>query len=170
MVEYAEVDVAPTKELSWNERRDNFQFAVSLLDLALEHGGMSACYSAYWMVRLAAVALRYGGHVQALPQVLTPNGVAQLVLERLPLSRDEALAEAGRRRTEPEGGVDRVHIPGEDLSVGPSPLDQRFRSLADIESVLPALTWVAGGISDEWLASEVRSWLDLLPRLMDEAE
>jgi hypothetical protein len=91
MVESAETGVCPARELPSDQRREGLEFAVSLLNLALDEGGMSPCYSAYWTVRLAALALRFRTPIDRLPEVVTPDGAAWVALERLPLSQEEAL-------------------------------------------------------------------------------
>ncbi|MER7671390.1 hypothetical protein ABTY61_23395 [Kitasatospora sp. NPDC096128] len=161
MVESAETAVSPVRDLSDDRRREGLEFAVSLLDLALDEGGMSPCYSAYWTVRLAALALRFRTPITRLPEVVTPDGAARLALQRLPFSREEALVVASRRRHNLQQGEDRFYSPGEDISQGLYRPCEEVLLLQEVERVLSSLVWIADRIADDQLSREIGSWLNL---------
>ncbi|MBV6697366.1 hypothetical protein [Kitasatospora aureofaciens] len=161
MVESAETGVSPVRELPDDQRREGLEFAVSLVELALDEGGMSPCYSAYWTVRLAALALRFRAPIDRLPEVVTPDGAARLALRRLPLSREELLAAASRRRNDLQQGEDRFYVPGEDISESLHQPSEEVRLLQEVERVLSSLVWIADHIVDEQLSRDIQIWLDL---------
>ncbi|MFI5643408.1 hypothetical protein [Kitasatospora sp. NPDC051705] len=161
MVESAELGVSPMRELPADQYRENFEFAVSLLDLALDEGGLSPCHCAYWMVRIAATSLRFRTQIDHLPEVVTPDGAARIALERIPLSREEALAAANRRRDDLGRGEDRFYVPGDDLSDARHQATEEIRLLQEVERVLSSLEWIADRIIDEQLSREIQSWLNL---------
>ncbi|MBX7470470.1 hypothetical protein K1Y80_30880 [Streptomyces sp. MAG02] len=161
MVESAETAVSPVRGLSDDQRREGLKFAVSLLDLAFEEGGMSPGHSAYWTVRLAALALRFRAPIVDVPEVVTPDGAARLALRRLPLSREKALLAASRRRIGLQQGEDRFHSPGEDISKSGYQPTAEVGLLQETELVLSSLAWIADRIFDEQLLREIRIWLDL---------
>ncbi|MBD0695079.1 hypothetical protein [Streptomyces sp. CBMA123] len=165
MVESAELGVSPARVLSTDQRRENFDFAVSLLELALDERGMSPCHSAYWMVRLAALALRCRTPIGGLPESVTPDGAARLAVARIPLSREEVLMAANRRRNDLQQGRDRFYSPGDDLSDIRNQASEEVQLLQEIERVLSSLEWIADRIVDERIYREIQSWLVLQSEL-----
>ncbi|TVT49444.1 hypothetical protein FNH05_16960 [Amycolatopsis rhizosphaerae] len=165
MVESAELGVSPLRAFSADQCRENFDFAVSLLELALDERGMTPCHCAYWMVRLAAMALRYRTPIAGLPESVTPDGAARLALSRIPLSREEVLMVAGRRRNDLRQGKDRFYQSGDDLSSLRIQVSDEVRLLQETGRVLHSLEWIADRVVDDWLFGEVRSWLGLRSEL-----
>ncbi|MEU5693040.1 hypothetical protein [Actinosynnema sp. NPDC020468] len=156
MVVRAEHDLSTLRPFSVEQRREHVEFAAALLALACEEGAFTACQTAARTIRVAKIALSYDPPVDGLPESATPDGAARFGLRSLPLSREEALASAEKRREESEDDPEAAEA-----------LDRAgWEALQDIDLVLVKLPWIVDRILDRELADEVRSWIELRPQLL----
>ncbi|MFJ6200198.1 hypothetical protein [Micromonospora sp. NPDC092111] len=109
--------------------------------------------------RIAALALRFKPPISGLPQILTPDGSAEWALRQLPLTRERAIAESEKRRTDYLNAGDGFYAPicGEVTLVG----EVAFPGLQDVELILSALPWVVSHVEDKGIGSQIRSWLEI---------
>lgn len=167
MIERAESNVSPARRLTRDEARKNFEFALALLQLSRKYRGLHPCHSAYWMVRLVVMSLRYNPPVEGLPAEISPDRAAELALGSLPLSQEEALAVASRRRRELQQGVQRYYRRGDDISRVEVAAD--IRDLQEVERLVSSFAWIAEKIVDKLISRRVADWVRLLPRLEQSA-
>ncbi|MCZ7439197.1 hypothetical protein O7598_22500 [Micromonospora sp. WMMC241] len=129
--------------------------------LAVERHDIDASFGAYWLLRLAAAAVRLDLVADELPVVLTPDGAAAWALKHLPLPLDEAVAVAQARRGQYEAADESFFAP---IGVAYKPvsqeLDVQASALRGVEKVLSALPWVVDHLTDLEIRREVRAWLD----------
>lgn len=98
--ESLETSLSPLLDVAEIQRRRDFEIGVELVRLAVTMGSIRPPMGARWNLRLAATALRYIPPIEGLPGILTPDGAAELALDRMPLSRDRALMESKARQEE----------------------------------------------------------------------
>jgi hypothetical protein len=157
--ESLELSVNPFRDVTPGRRTDDLNLAAEAIPLAVKMGGVGAAIGAYWMLRIAALALRFKPPISGLPQILTPDGSAEWALQQLPLTRERAIAESEIRRTAYLNADEGFYAPvyGEVTLAG----GVAFPGLQDVELILSALPWVLPHVEDEGLGSEIRSWLEI---------
>ncbi|KNB53390.1 hypothetical protein AC230_01520 [Streptomyces caatingaensis] len=96
---------------------------------------------------------------------MTPDGVARLVLDRLPLSQAEVSSVNALFLDDLHSGRERYYQPGDDLTLIGQRANGRLRLLQEILWVVPALECVVDRLSDEQLVGEVRGWLHCIAQL-----
>ncbi|MER5933034.1 hypothetical protein [Streptomyces sp. NPDC002054] len=154
-----EVSATPFREMAPNRRAEDLSLAAEAILLAVRLGGVRAAVGAYWMLRIAALALRFDPPVSHLPQILTPDGSIEWALRQIPLTRERAIAESEIRRGEYLSANEGFYAPvgGEVTLTG----EVAFSALQDVELVLSALPWVCSHVKDKEIESEIRSWLEI---------
>ncbi|MEL5960670.1 hypothetical protein AADR41_38965 [Streptomyces sp. CLV115] len=157
--ESLEVSASPFREMIPERRTEDLTLAAEAVLLAVRLGGVRAAIGAYWMLRIAALALRFDPPVAGLPQILTPDGSAGWALQQIPLTRERAIAESETRRVEHLNAGEGFYAPvgGEVTLAG----DVAFSGLQDVELILSALPWVSSHIKDKEIEGEIRSWLKI---------
>ncbi|MEU2180827.1 hypothetical protein [Streptomyces thermolilacinus] len=157
--ESLEVSASPFREVTPERRADDLNLAEEAILLAVKLGGVRAAVGAYWMLRIAALALRFDPPLVGLPQILTPDGSAGWALQQIPLTRERAIAESETRRVEHLNAGEGFYAPvgGE---VTPAS-EVAFSGLQDVELILSALPWVCPHLKDKGIESEVRSWMEI---------
>ena len=121
-----------------------FEFAVWFLGVAVAEGGFTPAYSGHWLLRLAALALRFDPPIAGMPPEMSPDGAARRVLALLPISRKRYRQLRGRWERE---------YPSEE------PADGGQQLVQDVGWTVPALAWVRGAVVDPVLRDEVDAWL-----------
>ncbi|MEU1391846.1 MULTISPECIES: hypothetical protein [unclassified Nonomuraea] len=157
--ESLEVSASPFREVTPERRTEDLTLAAEAILLAVRLGGVRAAIGAYWMLRIAALALRLDPPVVDLPQILTPDGSAGWALRQIPLTRERAIAESNTRRAEHLDASEGFYAPvgGEVTPAG----EVAFSGLQDVELILSALPWVCSRLTDKEIESEVSSWLEI---------
>ncbi|MGI5213785.1 hypothetical protein [Plantactinospora sp. CA-290183] len=131
---------------------DPFAFAVSIVELGTTMGEVDPPHAAYWLVRFAAMALRFDTPPPGLPDEVTPDGSARAAIAAIPLTEEEALKAAERRSREFREGID-------------GPADEETRALQDLERVVSSLDRVRGHVTDPGLTARIDRWLEVYERL-----
>ncbi|MEU6921623.1 hypothetical protein [Streptomyces sp. NPDC046631] len=157
--ESLEVSTTPFRDVTSDRRTEDLNLAAEVILLAVKLGGVRAAIGAYWMLRIAALTLRFDPPVSGIPQILTPDGSAEWALHQIPLTRERAIAESETRRVEHLNAGEDFYAPvgGEVTLMG----EVAFSGLQDVELILSALPWVSSHIKDKEIESEVRSWLEI---------
>ncbi|MFC8504970.1 hypothetical protein ACFU3J_00775 [Streptomyces sp. NPDC057411] len=157
--ESLEVSASPFREVTPDRRTEDLNLAVEAILLAVKLGGVRAAIGAYWMLRIAALALRFDHPISGIPQILTPDGSAEWALHQIPLTRERAIAESETRRDEYLNGGEGFYAPvgGEVTLTG----EVAFSELQDVELILSALPWVCSHVKDKGIEREIRSWLEI---------
>ncbi|TDC41442.1 hypothetical protein [Micromonospora sp. KC213] len=157
--ESLEVSASPFREVTPERRAEDLNLAAEAILLAVKLGGVRAAIGAYWMLRIAALALRFDPPVPGLPRILTPDGSAGWALQQIPLTRERAIAESETRRVEYLNPGEGFYAPvgGEVTLAG----EVAFSELQDVELILSALPWVCSHLKDKEIESNVRSWLEI---------
>src|ERR1700761_3518714 len=96
--ESLEFSVNPFRDVTPGRRAEDLNLAAEAILLAVEIEGVRAATGAYWMLRIATLALRFKPPLSGIPQILTPYGSAEWALQQLPLTRERAIAESEIRR------------------------------------------------------------------------
>lgn len=125
----------------------SFEFAASLLDAGIQDS-VSPCYAAYWLLRFAALAIRYGEPIPGLPDAMSPNGSARRALKSIPLATEEAVI-IGRRRN------------AELMAGGDEPAGPEIQTLQDIEWLIPSFSWVYDRVTDPDIAVQISEWVEV---------
>jgi hypothetical protein len=163
--ESLETSVSPLRDVASSQRRRDFEVSVEVVRLAAAVGGIRQPMGAYWMLRLAAIALRIDPPVADLPEILTPDGAAEWALNRIPLSREQALADSDTRNAEYLAAGEDFYAPvGQALPVIGG-VDVRFSALQDVELILSALPWVASAVASREVRRDVDAWLEIRDQL-----
>ncbi|MFB7170152.1 hypothetical protein ACFCYM_04860 [Streptomyces sp. NPDC056254] len=157
--ESLEVSASPFRVVTPDRRAEDLNLAAEAILLAIKLGGVRAAIGAYWMIRIAALALRFDPPVADLPQILTPDGSAGWALQQIPLTRERAIAESETRRVEHLNAGEGFYAPvgGEVTLEG----EVAFSGLQDVELILSALPWVCSHLKNKEIESDVRSWLEI---------
>jgi hypothetical protein len=157
--ESAETDLSPLKAADQSARSDALQRAAELVVLSVDRGVESAA-AAYWILRFAASALRIKSAVNAVPDLLTPDGSVAWALEQIPLSREAAIRAARARRDEHRRAGDSFYAPvGTPFDSTSFRDDMAQSALVSVERVLTALAWISDHVSDPRLRHETEEWL-----------
>ncbi|MEU4357397.1 hypothetical protein [Streptomyces virginiae] len=120
---------------------------------------------AYWILRLAAIALRFTPPVAGLPEILTPDGAAEWAVNRIPLSREQALAESETRKAEYLAAGEDFFAPvGQAIPLS-GEVGVRFSELHDVELILSALPWVSSAVVSGEVSRDVDAWLEIRDQL-----
>ncbi|GAA1594300.1 hypothetical protein [Actinoplanes couchii] len=143
----------PFRPATTAERIADLTLGAELLSLAVERRDIDPATGGYWLIRLATVALRLGLTADDVPPPLTPDGAAGWALDRMPLSRETAIATARTRRDE---------YPGEDAYLAP---DAAERGLQGVEQVLHVLPWIIEHLRDRGIRREAEAWLAIEDQL-----
>ncbi|MFJ8588159.1 hypothetical protein ACIRD2_26425 [Streptomyces sp. NPDC093595] len=159
LFESLEVSASPFREVTPERRTEDLTLAAEAILLAVRLGGVRAPIGAYWMLRIAALALRFDPPIAGLPQVFTPDGSAGWALQQIPLTRERAIEESETRRLEHLNAGEGFYAPvgGAVTLAG----DVAFSGLQDVELILSALPWVSSHIKDKEVEGEIRSWLEI---------
>ncbi|TDC38473.1 hypothetical protein E1211_06985 [Micromonospora sp. 15K316] len=149
----------PFRDVTPGRRTKDLNLAAEVILLAVELGGVRAAIGAYWMLRIAALALRFKPPISELPQILTPDGSAEWALRQIPLTREHAIAASENRRADYLNAGEGFYAPvfGEVALAG----EVAFPELQDVELILSALPWVFSHVEDEGVESKIRSWLEI---------
>ncbi|MGV9384671.1 hypothetical protein ACWDRB_53270 [Nonomuraea sp. NPDC003707] len=159
--ESIEIGVSPFQQVAPDQRKEDFELGATVVTVAVDRGDISPSLGAYWLLRLAAMALRINPPVNELPEVLTPDGSAEWALEHMPLSREQAVADARGRRAEYDAADDDFYEPvGVESQSADFQPDHRFSALQEVEMILFALPWVSSKVTDPQISAEVQEWLD----------
>lgn len=164
--ESIETAVSPLRDVDQSQQISDLWLGVEAVTLAVARRDIDVSAGAYWLLRLAAAALRLDLHTDELPNVLTPDGATAWALEKLPLSRDAAVA-ALRVRKEQYLVADESFFAPTGVShkaVEYQP-DSATLALIDVERILSALPWVKDFVRDPRLRHEVQAWLAIEGRL-----
>ncbi|MFB9624190.1 hypothetical protein [Nonomuraea helvata] len=117
------------------------------------------------MLRLAAVALRFDPPVAGLPELLTPDGAAEWALNRMPISREQAIVDSEARKSEYMAADDDFYAPvGQAFSVD-NEVNVGFTALQDVELILSALPWVSSAVTTSRTRREIDAWLAIRDQL-----
>ncbi|MFJ9638661.1 hypothetical protein [Streptomyces sp. NPDC101178] len=163
--ESLETSVSPLRDVAASRRRGDFELSVEVARLAVDIGGIRPPMGAYWILRLAAIALRFDPPVVGLPELLMPDGAAELALNRMPLSRERAIAASETRKAEYLAAGDDFYAPvGSKFSVS-SEVDVRFSALQEVELILSALPWVSSAVTSKETSRNIDAWLEIRDRL-----
>ena len=92
--ELIETAVSPLRTVDRSARISDLRLGAEAVTLAVERRDIDAATGAFWLLRLAAAALRLDLHVDEVPNFLTPDGAAAWTLAQFPLSREAAVAES----------------------------------------------------------------------------
>ncbi|MFC9812600.1 hypothetical protein ACFVJM_11115 [Streptomyces virginiae] len=159
ILESLEVSASPFREVTPDRRAEDLKFAAEAILLAVKLGGIRAAIGAYWMLRIAALALRFDPPVSGLPKILTPDGSAEWALQQIPLKRERVIAESETRRDEYLNAGEGFYAPvgGEVTLTG----EVAFSGLQDVELILSTLPWVCSHVKDKGIEHEIRSWLEI---------
>ncbi|WP_131742947.1 hypothetical protein [Actinomadura roseirufa] len=157
--ESLEISATPFREVTADRRAEDLNLAAESILLAVKLGGVRAAIGAYWMLRIAALALRVEPPVSGLPQILTPDGSAEWALQQIPLTRERAIAELETRRAEYLNADEEFYAPvcGEVTLAD----EVAFSRLQDVELILSAFPWVCSRVENKEIESEIRSWLEI---------
>ncbi len=157
--ESLEVSATPFRDMAPKRRTEDLNLAAEAILLAVNLGGVRAAIGAYWMLRIAALALRFDPPVPGLHQLLTPDGSAEWALQQIPLTRERAIAESETRKVEYLNAGEGFYAPvcGEVTLAG----EVAFSGLQDVELILSALPWVRSHVQDKEIESGIRSWLEI---------
>lgn len=157
--ESLENSASPFRDVTPGRRTKDLNLAAEAILLAVDLEGVRAAIGAYWMLRIAALALRFKPPISGLTQILTPDGSAEWALQQLPLTRERAITESEKRRTDYLSADEGFYAPvcGEAIVVG----EVAFPGLQDVELILSALPWVVSHVEDKGVESEIRSWLEI---------
>ncbi|MET9572021.1 hypothetical protein ACFYNW_31700 [Streptomyces virginiae] len=157
--ECLEASSTPLREATPSQRADDLNLAAEVILLAVELEGVRAAIGAYWMLRIAALSLRFDPVVSGLPSILTPDGSVEWALQQIPLTRERAITEAEIRKGEYLNAGEDFYAP---VGGEVTPVDEvAFSGLHDVELILSALPWVCSHVEDEKTESEIRSWLEI---------
>ena len=145
LVERAEFDASPSRNNSVERLKEDLEFFVNLLDLAVADG-MPSYYAVSRLARLASGLIRLGRPIPGVPSALIPDNLARRAMATFRLSREEARAvAAGQRKVDqPNAGYD---------------------ALKEINWLLPDLAMLADHLNDATLTHEVRLWVDIADEL-----
>ena len=157
--ESLEISANPFRDVTPGRRAEDLNLAAEAILLAVDLEGVRAAIGAYWMLRIAALALRFKPPISGLSHILTPDGSAEWALQQIPLTRERAIAESEKRRTDYLNAGEEFYAPvcGEVTLVG----EVAFPGLQDVELILSALPWVFSQVEDEGVGSEIRSWMEI---------
>jgi hypothetical protein len=156
--ESLEVGAAPFREMTPKRHAEDLKLAVEAIKLAVKLGHFGAAIGAYWMLRFAALALRFDPPLPGLPYILSPDGSAEWALRQIPLTRERATEQAEMREVEHRTAGDGFYAP---LGGRVNPVGEvRFSALQDVELIVAALPWVSSQVKDEEIYGEVRSWME----------
>ncbi len=145
LIERAQFDASPLRELSSDQEMDNVAFAVELIEAA-EEDGMPRHYAASRIALLTSAILKAGGRFDGLPAAVAPDSLARRILACFRLSKSDALMAASRLRQ-----TANANEPG----------DTESDALRDIAWLLPDLEMLVAHISDASLVRKVQEWLDI---------
>lgn len=120
---------------------------------------------AYWMLRLAAIALRYDPPVADLPEVVTPGGAAEWALNRMPVSREQEIADSKIRKAEHLAAREGYYAPVGRVLPASGEVDVRFSALQDVELILSALPWISSAVTNGKVSRDVAAWLEIRDQL-----
>jgi hypothetical protein len=148
LVETAEFNASPRRDLPPDLARENMAFAVEVIEMA-ERDGMPPSYAASRLGRLALAALTAGERPSDLPPAISPDQLCRRILGTFRLDRDQAVKVAERLSEQPAD----------------APATPESDALRDIRWLLADLQSFEPHLSDPVLAAEVRGWLDISSRL-----
>lgn len=166
LFESLESAVSPLKKTDHSQRVSDLKLGAVAAILAVERQDIDASLGAYWLLRLAAAALRLRISETELPVMLTPDGSAAWALEQLPLSRD-ATTEVARDRKEQYLTADESFFAPLGVPYVPAieGSDYELSALREVERILSALPWVADCLTNSEIRREVEAWLAIAERL-----
>lgn len=160
LFESVESAVSPLRNVDRSQRISDLKLSAVAAILAVERHDIDASLGAYWLLRLAAAAVRLDLSASESPVVLTPDGSAAWALEHVPLSREEAVAAAQSRRGQylaaDESFFAPVGSPYDSVSREP---DAQASALMGVERILSALPWIADHLTNPEIRREVQAWL-----------
>ena len=132
--------------------REVFAFAVAFLEIGERRGEVERGDVAYWFLRLAKSGIEFGVAPADLPEQLRPDGAASRALAALPLTAERAMEIARRQERELAAGID-----------GPARPDDL--ALMSFGTILTALAWLRGALTDADVEARVAEWTDFYERL-----
>jgi hypothetical protein len=155
--EYARYD----REIEWG---------VEILELGVELKELPPLYAVAELARLAILVARPGIHAPILPVAATPDGVGRRFIDAIPLTVEESIAAAERRRNEILTDPKATLLPGDTINPSPLPDDPGIDKLQDLESTLRTVLPLVDSIRDQALANKVKGWLTLMSDQWDIGE
>ncbi|MFD9536274.1 hypothetical protein [Streptomyces sp. NPDC060010] len=163
--ESLDTSLSPLLDVAEIQRRRDFEIGVEFFRRAVAVGSIRPPMGACWNLRLAATALRFTPTVEGLSRILTPDGAAELALNRMPLSRDRALVESKARQEEYLAAGEDFFAPvGQAIPVVRE-ADNRSSALQDVELILSALPLVSPSVESENLRRDIDAWLKIRNQL-----
>ncbi len=141
--------------------REIADFGISLLNLAVDLGGVRPGDAVAQLAQFARVAISRGVNADDLPEGATPDGVIRRALDAIRMKPDAALAAARRRRAEIINDPNAICLPGQDVSSSNLPHDEGIQQLGEIEGMLGSLVRIVDHVHDAQLAEDIRVWLNL---------
>lgn len=159
--ESLETSVSPARGADPRQVRRDFEIGVEVVGLAVSTGGVRPAVGAYWMLRLAAIALRFNPPLGGLPALLSPDGAASWALSRMPLSSDRVIEESESRKAAYLAAGDDFYAPvGQEFSVNHE-ARTGFPELQDVELVLSALPWISSAVKGADVKQSIDAWMNI---------
>ncbi|MFI1829531.1 hypothetical protein ACH41E_24265 [Streptomyces sp. NPDC020412] len=155
--ESLEVGVTPFREMPSDRRAQDLNLAVQVIKLAVQLRGVRAPIGAYWMLRFAALVLRFDPPIGSLPEILSPDGSAEWAMRQIPLTRERVIEQSEIREVEYLAADEEFYAP---LGRAEAPVcEVKFSALQDVEMILSALPWVSSHVTGEGIREEIHSWM-----------
>ncbi|HEU5110835.1 MAG TPA: hypothetical protein VFT95_20030 [Micromonosporaceae bacterium] len=126
---------------------DAFEFAVSLLERGTATGGVTRAWMAYWLMRLAALAIKFNVASDGLPEQLLPDKSAEIALTAIPVDLEAARPMLRTLGAESPGEADRAP-------------NENDRVVAEIALIVPTLDWIREEVSNRELQRLIDLWRD----------
>ncbi|WP_157845559.1 hypothetical protein [Kitasatospora phosalacinea] len=159
--ESLETSVSPVRGANPPQVRRDFEIGVEVVTLAVTSGGVRPAVGAYWMLRLAAIALRFNPPLGGLPALLSPDEAASWALSRMPLSHGQVIEESESRKAAYLAAGDDFYAPvGQEFSVNHE-ARAGFPELQDVELVLSALPWISSATKRADVKQSIDAWMNI---------
>jgi hypothetical protein len=149
LIERAEFDASPLRELPDDRARENIEFAVDLINMAVGDG-MPRYYAGSRLCLITTSIAGFGQKNFRFPNVVTPDGCARFLLECIRPTREQIMTAAARLS---------------DLGYDSDEVDSEFEMLRELNWTLADLKMLYEYLTDKRLALEVKSWLDISEQL-----
>jgi hypothetical protein len=146
------------------------ELGVGILELGIELRELKPIRVVTELARFAVLVAQLGMDLREVPFVATPDGLARRLVEEIPMTADESIEVADRRRNEIINDPRAMRLPGDATKPLPLPADPGIDDLQSLESALGMARPLVDSIRDQGLADEVRSWLDLMDNRWDMSE
>ncbi len=162
VLESARADLSRFKATDVAGRQRSVDFAVEVIELAARRNQISGCRAAALLARLWQ-ATRKWDDWDRLPAILAADEIAARALASFPLTQQEALDEAERRRAGLVAG-EGWYTPGGPPFSAPPAEDRRAQGLVEIEETLGHLEPLAESVADASVRRRLSTWLSLRER------